>query len=64
MPRDVAAEPDVSRRPRWLWPALSLPGTAWMVAFFAVPFYGVMAIAGGRDDLLFNTRKPVWNPLQ
>ena len=26
-----------------------------MVVLFAVPFYGVMAIAGGRDDLLFNT---------
>ena len=55
---------DESRRPRWLWPALALPGTAWMVVFFAVPFYGVMAIAGGRDDLLFNTRDPEWNPLK
>jgi ABC-type spermidine/putrescine transport system permease subunit I len=34
-----------------------------MVVFFAVPFYGVMAVAGGRDDLLFNTRNPKWNPL-
>lgn len=34
-----------------------------MVAFFAVPFYGVMAIAGGRDNILFNTRDPKWNPL-
>ena len=57
-------EPDQSRRPRWLWPALAAPGTIWMIALFAVPFYGVMAIAGGRDDLLFNTRKPIWNPLQ
>ena len=39
-----------------------MPGTIWMVVFFAIPFYGVMAIAGGRDDLLFNTRDPVWNP--
>jgi spermidine/putrescine transport system permease protein len=53
-----------SRRPRWLWPVLALPGTAWMVFFFAVPFYGVMAIAGGRDNILFNTRDPQWNPLR
>jgi ABC-type spermidine/putrescine transport system permease subunit I len=61
--RNPQAEPDVSRRPRWLWPTLALPGTIWMVAFFAVPFYGVMAIAGGRDNILFNTRDPKWNPL-
>ena len=33
-----------------------------MIVFFAVPFYGVMAIAGGRDNILFNTRDPRWNP--
>ena len=46
-----------------MWPALAAPGTIWMVVLFAVPFYGVLAIAGGRDDLLFNTRSAVWNPL-
>jgi len=60
--RNPQAEPDVSRRPRWLWPALAAPGTIWMIVFFAVPFYGVMAIAGGRDNILFNTRDPRWNP--
>ena len=45
-----------------MWPLLAFPGTVWMVAFFAVPFYGVMAIAGGRDNILFNTRDPRWNP--
>jgi ABC-type spermidine/putrescine transport system permease subunit I len=61
--RNPQAEPDVSRRPRWLWPLLALPGTIWMVVFFAIPFYGVMAIAGGRDNILFNTRDPRWSPL-
>jgi ABC-type spermidine/putrescine transport system permease subunit I len=64
VPRGDQNDRDGSRRPRWLWPALALPGTAWMVVFFAVPFYGVMAIAGGRDNLLFNTRDPEWNPLK
>jgi ABC-type spermidine/putrescine transport system permease subunit I len=40
-----------------------MPGTFWMIVFFAVPFYGVMAIAGGRDNILFNTRDAKWNPL-
>ncbi len=57
-------ERDEARRPRWLWPTLAAPGTVWMVIFFAVPFYGVMAIAGGRDNLLFARRDPIWNPLQ
>ena len=64
MPRGRSVtEPDGSRRPRWLWPLLAAPGTVWMIVFFAVPFYGVMAIAGGRDNILFNTRDPKWNPL-
>jgi spermidine/putrescine transport system permease protein len=56
----------MSRPPRGprLWPALSLPGTAWLVAFFAVPFYAVAAIAFGLTDPLFNAPIPVWNPLQ
>jgi ABC-type spermidine/putrescine transport system permease subunit I len=62
VPKRDSGEPDLSRRPRWLWPTLAFPGTAWMVVFFAVPFYGVMAVAGGRDNLLFNTRDPKWNP--
>ena len=52
------------RRPRWLWPTLALPGTAWLVVLFAVPFYGVLSIAGGFDDPLFGARQPQWNPLK
>lgn len=41
---------------------LALPGTLWNLLLFAVPFYGVLALAGGHDDLLFGRRVPEWNP--
>ena len=50
------------RSPR-LWTALALPGTAWLVVFFVVPFYAIGAIAFGTTDPLFNAPLPVWNPL-
>ena len=47
-----------------LWPALALPGTAWLLVFFVVPFYAIAAIAFGGTDPLFGSPLPVWNPLQ
>ena len=51
------------RSPR-LWTALAVPGTAWLLVFFVVPFYAIGAIAFGTTDPLFNAPVPVWNPLQ
>ena len=45
-----------------LWPALALPGTLWIVAFFAVPFYAIAAIAFGGTDPIFGSPTPEWNP--
>ena len=47
-----------------LWPSLALPGTAWLLIFFVVPFYAIAAIAFGGVDPLFGSPVPVWNPLQ
>ncbi len=47
-----------------LWPALALPGTAWLLVFFVAPFYAIAAIAFGTVDPLFGSPIPVWNPLQ
>ena len=47
-----------------LWPTLALPGTAWLVVFFVVPFYAIAAVAFGATDPLFGSPVPVWNPLQ
>ncbi len=49
--------------PRWFWPGAALPGVAWLVAFFLIPFYAILAVAMGSVDPIFQTAKPAWNPL-
>jgi spermidine/putrescine transport system permease protein len=45
------------------WGVLSLPGVAWLMALFVVPFYAVAAVAFGRVDPILRTADPVWSPL-
>ncbi len=52
-----------TRRPRWLWPTLTIPGALWLTVLFLLPFYVALAIAGGTLNPLFLTAVPVWNPL-
>ena len=52
-----------SWRPRWLWAVLALPGAAWLLVLFVVPFYAVLAVAAGLVNPVFQTPQPVWNPL-
>ena len=49
--------------PRWFWPSFAAPATLWMIVFFVVPFYVILAIAFGQLDPLFLTPIPVYNPL-
>jgi ABC-type spermidine/putrescine transport system permease subunit I len=49
---------------RLFWAALAAPGIIWLTLLFIVPFYVVLAIAGGRLNQLFGTPIAVWNPLQ
>ncbi len=65
-------EPTVSRhgdqkpargKRTYLWPALAAPGIVWLVLLFIVPFYVVLAIAGGQLNQIFESPEPVWNPL-
>ncbi len=51
------------RYPRWFWPGAALPGVAWLVAFFLIPFYAILAVAMGSVDPIFQTATPAWNPL-
>jgi spermidine/putrescine transport system permease protein len=46
-----------------LWPALALPGIAWLLVLFVTPLYVVLAIVFGGIDPIFRTPVPVWNPL-
>jgi ABC-type spermidine/putrescine transport system permease subunit I len=50
--------------PRWFWPSFAVPGMAWLVVLFLLPFYVVLSIAFGAVDPLFRTPVPVWNPAQ
>jgi spermidine/putrescine transport system permease protein len=45
-----------------LWPLLATPGTAWLLAFFLVPFYAIAAVAFGYRDPIFNAPVPEWDP--
>lgn len=48
---------------RWFWPSFALPGAAWLVVFFLVPTYAVVAVAFGTVDPIFSKPVPIWNPL-
>lgn len=52
----------MKRRNR-LWVALTTPGVAWLLAFFALPFYAVACVAFGTIDPIFRDAVPQWNPL-
>lgn len=49
--------------PRWLWRAMSLPGTVWLILLFLVPLYAIIAIAFGDVSAIFQLPVPLWNPL-
>jgi hypothetical protein len=49
--------------PRWFWPSFAAPATLWLIVFFVVPFYVILAIAFGQLDQIFLTPIPVYNPL-
>jgi putrescine transport system permease protein len=47
---------------RWFWRALALPGLLWLVLFFGVAFYAIVAVGFGNVTLLYEP-VPHWNPL-
>ena len=47
---------------RLFWAVLAAPGIIWLALLFIVPFYAILAIAGGQVDL-FGNPVAVWNPL-
>src|SRR5277367_4427948 len=48
---------------RWVWAGFAMPGIIWLALLFLVPFYTVLAIAGGQRNSSFQSPEPVWNPL-
>jgi ABC-type spermidine/putrescine transport system permease subunit I len=47
--------------PRWFWPSFAAPAILWLLLFFIVPFYTIIAIAFGTVDI-FRNPQPVWQP--
>jgi len=50
--------------PSWFWPSFAAPATIWLLLFFVLPFFVLLAIAFGRVDPIFLTPSPVYNPLR
>jgi ABC-type spermidine/putrescine transport system permease subunit I len=57
------AERATRRGSRLIWPALALPGIAWVALLFVLPLYVVMAILFGQIDPILRQPVPVWNPV-
>jgi hypothetical protein len=62
--RDALASPLATRRPSRSWAAFADPGIGWLLAFFVVSVYAVMAVAFGDVDPFLKTAIPAWNPLE
>lgn len=53
------------RRPSTtFWSLFALPGVGWLIAFFILSIYAVMAVAFGGVDPFLKTPIPAWNPLE
>jgi spermidine/putrescine transport system permease protein len=45
-----------------VWSLFAAPGVGWLIAFFVVAVYAVMAVAFGTVDPVLRTAVPAWNP--
>jgi spermidine/putrescine transport system permease protein len=45
-----------------MWPAFSAPAVLWLLVFFVVPFYTILAVAMGSVDPILQQPQPAWNP--
>jgi spermidine/putrescine transport system permease protein len=61
--RTRRGQPKQKEAHRLFWAALAAPGIIWLALLFVVPFYAILAIAGGQLDL-FGVPIAVWNPLR
>jgi spermidine/putrescine transport system permease protein len=47
--------------PRWFWPSFAVPAIGWLLFFFVLPFYTIIAVAFGTIDI-FRNPLPIWQP--
>jgi ABC-type spermidine/putrescine transport system permease subunit I len=62
-PKAVSTEPQRGVGNPWIWKLLTLPGIVWLVLFFLLPMYVVLAILFGGVDPILRQPIPTWNPL-
>jgi len=55
--------PDKVQHNRVFFMILAAPGIIWLTVLFLVPFYDVLAIAGGRLNFLTESPVAIYNPL-
>jgi ABC-type spermidine/putrescine transport system permease subunit I len=60
----MAVAPGREQPGRWLWQSFALPGVVWLLLFFVLPFYAILAVAMGHLDPIFASTNPEWNPFQ
>jgi ABC-type spermidine/putrescine transport system permease subunit I len=60
----MAAPVERDQPGRWLWQSFALPGVVWLLLFFLLPFYAILAVAMGHLDPIFASTNPEWNPLR
>lgn len=46
------------------WSLFAIPGIGWLLAFFVMSVYAVMAVAFGDVNPFLKTAIPAWNPLE
>jgi len=46
-----------------IWKLMALPGLAWLLLFFLVPFYAIASVAMGGVDPILGIPVPQWNPV-
>jgi ABC-type spermidine/putrescine transport system permease subunit I len=50
--------------PSWFWPSFAAPATIYLLVFFALPFYVVIAVAFGTTDRILRQPVPYWSPFR
>jgi ABC-type spermidine/putrescine transport system permease subunit I len=60
----MAAPTERDRPGLWLWQSFALPGVVWLLLFFLLPFYAILAVAMGKLDPIFASTNPEWNPFR
>ncbi len=59
----IAAAERGAWAPRWFWPAFATPATVYLLIFFVLPFYVVLAITFGGVTPILRLPVPAWSPI-